>query len=150
MRFSIWLCFAATAVLQLAGCGGSMTDSTYNPAIPNLSPPAAWEANFTLPQQDANGWSILTPSADSRLIYVSTSGDDGTAQTYTSVSAEVGADLYNPGAVLPYATLDAALAQARAGYPDYILLRRGDTWTRTAAIAMKAGRSATERMVLAC
>ena len=150
MRFSIWLCITATLILQLAGCGGSTTDSTYNPAIPTLSPPATWESEFTLPQQDANGWSILTPSSDSRLIYVSTSGDDGTAQYYASSDAEIGNDPFNPvGAVLPYASLDTALAQARAGYPDYILLRRGDTWTRTAAISMKAGRSATERMVLA-
>jgi hypothetical protein len=106
-------------------------------------------SKFTFPKQDANGWSILTPSSDSHLIYVSNSGSDATAKTYTPASTEVGADPYNPtGAILPYATLDAALAQARAGYPDYILLKRGDIWTRTAMIFMKAGRSATERMVL--
>lgn len=106
-------------------------------------------SKFTMPAQDANGWSILTPSADSRLIYVSANGDDATAQTYLPSSAQVGADPYNPsGAILPYATIDAALAQARAGYPDYILLKRGDTWTHDTVIRLKAGRSATERSVL--
>ena len=108
MRFSIWLSIAATAVLQLAGCGGSMTDSTYNPAIPTLSLPAAWESNFTRPQQDANGWSILTPSADSRLIYVASGGNDSTAQPYLPSDAAIGSDPYNPsGAILPYATITA-------------------------------------------
>jgi hypothetical protein len=102
-----------------------------------------------MPPRDTNGWSILTPSADSRLIYVSLSGNDTTAKSYTPLSTEVGSDPYNPvGAILPYATIDAALLQARAGYPDYILLKRGDTWTHDSAIHLKAGRSATERSVL--
>ncbi|HTY02520.1 MAG TPA: hypothetical protein VMC81_02210 [Rhodocyclaceae bacterium] len=125
------------------GSGSSGGGSSFNGDV------AVLRAKFTLPQQDAGGWSILTPSSDSRLIYVSTSGNDTTAHTYTTASPEVGTDPYNPsGAIAPYATIDAALAQARAGYPDYILLKRGDTWTRTAMINMKAGRSASERMVL--
>lgn len=140
-----------TALLfMFAGCGGGTNapavivhGSTLPTDLSGLS------SKFTFPAQDANGWSILTPSADSRLIYVSASGNDGTAKSYTPSSPEVGPDPYNPaGAILPYATIDAALAQARAGYPDYILLKRGDTWTATAMIHMKAGRSASERMVL--
>lgn len=109
-----------------------------------------WENNFSLPPQDANGWSILTPSADSRLIYVSSiDGDDATAQTYLPGAIEVGSDPFNPGVgVKPYATIDSALAQARDGYPDYILLKRGDTWTRNSMINMITGRSVDERAVL--
>jgi hypothetical protein len=136
------------------GSGGSAsssssggTSSSGGSSIPtDLS---ALASKFSIPRQDANGWSILTPSSDSRLIYVANGGNDATAKIYTPSSTEVGADPYKPaGAILPYSSIDAALAQARAGYPDYILLKRGDTWTRTAMIAMKAGRSATERMVL--
>lgn len=110
----------------------------------------SWESAFTMPPQDADGWSILTPSSDSRLIYVSSSdGDDATAQTYLPGDSEVGSDPFNPGVdIKPYAGIDSALAQARDGYPDYILLKRGDTWVRTQGIGMKGGRSVDERAVL--
>jgi hypothetical protein len=110
----------------------------------------SWESNFDLPPQDANGWSILTPSADSRLIYVSSSdGDDSTAQTYLPGDSEVGSDPFNPvGNIKSYATIDSALAQARDNSPDYILLKRGDTWTRDSMIDMITGRSVDERAVL--
>jgi hypothetical protein len=143
MKNKAILAVVATSFGLLAACGGSGGGSNEPTDLPALV------SRFSMPAQDANGWSILTPSADSLLIYVALSGNDSTARTYMTSSAEVGADPYNPsGAILPYATIDAALAQARAGYPDYILLKRGDTWTRTAMIAMKAGRSAVERMVL--
>jgi hypothetical protein len=146
----VFLTLVTTAAILLSACGGgSKSGTNNNGGSSSLSDLSGLASKFTLPKQDANGWSILTPSTDSRLIYVSNGGSDATAKTYTPSSTEVGTDPYNPtGAILPYATLDAALAQARAGYPDYILLKRGDTWTRTAMIAMKAGRSAAERMVL--
>ncbi|MBI4997107.1 MAG: hypothetical protein HZC22_09460 [Rhodocyclales bacterium] len=162
MKNKVMLAVIATFTALLAACGGgssgesgstvgsgsttgstSVSGSTLPTSLVHLA------GKFSMPAQDAGGWSILTPSADSRLIYVSTSGNDSTAQTYLPSSAQVGADPFNPsGAILPFASIDAALAQARAGYPDYILLKRGDTWTRTAAIAMKAGRSTAERQVL--
>src|SRR5512141_1829133 len=141
----------AVLFVLFAGCGGGGSNApkviVHGATLP--SDLSGLSAKFTFPSQGANGWSILTPSADSRLIYVSASGNDATAKSYTPASTEVGSDPYDPvGAILPYATIDAALAQARAGYPDYILLKRGDTWTPTAMIHMKAGRSASERMVL--
>ncbi len=144
--------FAIAFLFLVSGCGGGGGSTNETGRVTGSTLPTELSGladKFTFPTQDANGWSILTPSSDSRLIYVSSSGNDSTAQTYTTASAEVGADPYNPsGAILPYATIDAALSQARAGYPDYILLKRGETWTRTAMINMKAGRSATERSVL--
>lgn len=162
MQSRTMLAVIATCATLLPACGGgssgdsgstvgagSTISSTGVSGSTLPSDLASLTAKFSMPAQDAAGWSILTPSADSRLIYVSANGDDTTAQTYLPSSAQVGADPYNPsGAILPYATIDAALAQARAGYPDYILLKRGDTWTRTAAFSLKAGRSATERAVL--
>jgi hypothetical protein len=153
-----WAAPLVVLAMIVSGCGGgsggsgTSTTSGANTVVSGSTLPsdlAGLAAKFSFPPQDANGWSILTPSADSRLIYVSTSGNDATARSYTKASAEVGADAFNPsGAILAYATIDAALAQARAGYPDYVLLKRGDTWTRTAAINLKAGRSANERSVL--
>lgn len=145
----IWNVLAVLLFFLLSACGGGGGSSSATRGSTLPSDLSGLAAQFTFPPQDANGWSILTPSADSRLLYVSTGGSDATAQIYSPASAEVGADPFNPsGTIHPFATIDAALAQARDGFPDYILLERGDTWTRTAAIRMKAGRSAAERAVL--
>ncbi len=121
---------------------------TANAAPVDANP--SWENNFDLPPQDTHGWSRLTPSSDSRLIYVSSSeGDDATAHAYLPTDSAIGDDPFNPAAnVMPYASIDAALAQTREGYPDYVLLKRGDNWTTSRAIALKAGRSPAERSVL--
>jgi hypothetical protein len=150
MRALIWfLGLALAVILQLAGCGGSSDDASSSPEIPSLVAPATWEASFTQPAQDAGGWSILTPAADSRLIYVASGGNDGTAQPYLPSDPEIGSDPFNPGgAIRPYASIDAALTQMRNGYPDYLLLHRGDSWDATASIFPRAGRSAGERSVL--
>jgi len=111
--------------------------------------PSAWEGQFHLPSQDANGWSVLTPSSDSRLMYVSSTGNDGTAQAYAPSDSLIGSNPYNPvGAVKPYATIQAAMAQARQGYPDYVLLKRGDSWTITTPIVPATGRSYAEKSVI--
>jgi hypothetical protein len=110
----------------------------------------SWESEFELPSQDANGWSRLNPSSDSRLIYVSSSeGNDETAQIYHRQDSEIGGNPFNPSSnIKPFASIDASLEQAREGYPDFILLKRGDVWTTTHSIAVKAGRSSMERSVL--
>ena len=82
------------------------------------------------------------PSADSRLIYVSATGNDGTGAS-TTIAAQT--DAFDPqGTVLPYLTLAAAYAQTRANFPDWILLKRGDTWTGE-SLNIRSGRSASER-----
>lgn len=99
-----------------------------------------------------NGWSQFTPSSDSRLIYVSDiSGNDATAQTYLPSSPAIGADPFNPsGNILAYKTIAAAKTQLRAGYPDWILFKRGETWVnqRIGVVSLN-GRSATEPMLIA-
>lgn len=150
-----WLLAALIPLVTACGGGGdgsasgSSAGNDTGTTTSSYSDLSGLVSKFSLPPQDANGWSILTPSADSRLIYVSRSGNDSTAQVYSPSSAEVGPDPFKPsGTILPYASIDTALTKARIGYPDYILLKRGDTWTETAAIHLKAGRSATERAVL--
>ena len=85
-------------------------------------------------QVSADGWTVLTPSADSRTIYVSSSvGDD--ANDGLSEAA-------------PKKTIRSAIAVTKDGRPDWILLKRGDVFTEGVLAWEKSGRSATERMVL--
>lgn len=95
---------------------------------------------------DSSGWSKLTPSEDSRLIYVSSStGDDETAEYYALRDVS---DIQNPGLIKPFRTVHAALDQVRDDYPDWILLLRGDVWELVDRVALKGGRSVTERSVI--
>ncbi len=83
---------------------------------------------------DPNGFTVITPSADSRLIYVSSSsGDD-----------------HNSGlsAAVPVASFKKAMSLTRDGFPDQILLHRGDTWNASFPEWTKSGRSADEPAVL--
>jgi len=110
-----------------------------------------WAAEFNLPKQDPAGFSILEPSKDSRIVYVSDSaGQDASGATYDSASPEVGADPFNPtGSVSAFKTITAALGAVRSDYPDWVLLKRGDTWTISSSISAKSGRSAEERFLIA-
>ena len=95
---------------------------------------------------DESGWSIITPSNDSRLIYVSSSaGDDDTAEYYAPNEVP---DIQYPGFIRPFRTVHAALDSVRDGYPDWILLLGGDSWELTDRVALKSGRSVTERSVI--
>jgi len=95
---------------------------------------------------DESGWSIITPSEDSRLIYVSSSlGDDETAEFYAPRDI---ADVEDPGLIKPFKTIEAANANTRDGYPDWILLHRGEVWEVHDNIQLKTGRSVSERSVV--
>ena len=106
-------------------------------------------ADFALPGQDAQGWTVLTPQADSRIIYVdSVNGNDATAQVYSPTSPAVGADPRQPsGTVLAFRTLAGAYAQMRNGYPDWTLLRAGQVWENE-SLRLGHGRSGSERQVV--
>ncbi len=109
-----------------------------------------WADNFSLPPQDAAGFSILTPAADSRIVYVDAStGDDDTGATYTPDSPAVGPDPFAPvGPVMAFRSIDQAFAQMRDGSPDWMLLKRGEVWTRSGRLDVKSGRSATARSLI--
>lgn len=85
-----------------------------------------------------NGWTALAPSADSRMVYVSsTQGND--ANTGLSPSA-------------PKRTIEAGLALLRHGYPDWLNLRKGDAFSSldmpdNGFRWMTSGRSADEPTV---
>ncbi len=83
--------------------------------------------------RDANGWTQVTPSSDSRLVYVSNAGNDANDGLSPSTAK---------------ATIAAANSLIRDGYPDHLLLRRGDTFVLSGGLgAWKSGRSATEPIV---
>jgi len=77
-----------------------------------------------------DGWTILKPSADSRIMFVSSSeGDDATGKTYGPGDPDVGKDPFHPvGPVKPFKTIAAGMAEARAERPDWVLLKRGEVW----------------------
>lgn len=83
-----------------------------------------------------NGWTTYDPDASSRLIYVSSSGNDNnnglTPQT-------------------PKKTVAAGKALLRNGYPDWLLFKRGDTWTNEILGSFNTlrGPSAIKPMVIA-
>ena len=82
---------------------------------------------------DANGYTVVAPSSDSRVIYLSSTAglDTNSGLSVTS----------------PVATMAKAQSLVRTGYPDEILLKRGDTfhgaWYWTAS-----GRSVAEPMLI--
>lgn len=112
--------------------------------------------DFTGLPMTEDGWTDLlamyqdsSTYTDSRIIYVSTSGNDSTAQDYSPGDSAVGSDPFNPsGTIIPYRTLDAAYRRLRDGYPDLLLLKRGDQWNESFLNWTKSGRSNSERMIL--
>ena len=94
---------------------------------------------------DSNGWIHFMPSADTRIHYVATNGNDATAQYYMRTDGAIGDDPYNPtGAIHAYATVSAALNGVRRGYPDWVLLKRGHTWYANLNSYNPIGRSPSE------
>lgn len=91
-----------------------------------------------LPNQlplDEQGWSIITPSDDSRVIYVSYSQGEDTNDGLSEAS--------------PKKTIEVANELMRSGYPDHMLLKRGDTWPDFTGLGRwKSGRSAAEPIVM--
>ena len=109
-------------------------------------------SDFNLPSQDANGWSQLSPSADSRLIYVDrTNGNDNSGAYHSVNDSEIGSNPREPvGAVMAFKTLAAAMNEMRTDYPDWILLKRGEYWEENLNLPTTnnaRGRSPSERMV---
>lgn len=80
------------------------------------------------------GWTVLTPSADSRRVFVSSSSGDDFHDGFSERTAK--------------RTLAAAIAQLRHGHPDWLLLKRGDTWSESLGHWKRSGRAFDEPMVV--
>lgn len=125
----------------------SITDT--DTGIDKGSVPRMKVADFKLPQQDNNGFTILSPSTGSRIVYVdSKTGNDDKGEVYKATSSEIGSDILKPGAsIKPFATIAAANKNMRKGEPDIMLLAADGVWYET----LKAvnGKSNTERSIYA-
>lgn len=135
---------AVTLICSNVGHAQSYAEFVENWRIPTDWPmPERW-----LPVDD-QGWTIVEPAADSRLIYVSASeGNDDNGAVYAIKDAAVGERPLSPdGPIHPFKTLEKALENARDGKPDWILLKRGDVW-RDTTVDMRSGRSASEPFVV--
>ncbi len=78
---------------------------------------------------DCEGWSTFRATPDTRILYVAADGDDASAEMYRPDNAAIGPDPFKPaGSIKPFRAINTALAKQRPGMPDWILLRRGDTW----------------------
>ena len=84
---------------------------------------------------DDNGWSIILPSPDSRIIYVSSSeGDDSN----NGLSEES-----------PVESIEHGASLLRDGFPDHLLLKAGDSWILEQSLGnFKSGRSVREPMLI--
>jgi len=83
----------------------------------------------------ASGWTGLSPSPDSKVVYVSSSSGNDAWDGLTPSS--------------PKRTIAAGVAQLGHLRPDWLLLKRGDTWTEGLGQWIKSGRSQDEPMVVA-
>jgi len=88
--------------------------------------------DFTGLPVDDQGWTVFKPSADTHIIFVSSSqGHDWDTPTYYQINSPelANGDAFSPvGSIKAYKTLAAAYKQLRDGHPDWLLLKRGDVW----------------------
>ena len=121
------------------------TTPTPSPITPTPSPISsdlvryASEMTAYMPPQDLIGFTVVSPSLDSQVIYVSYSEGSDANDGFSETS--------------PVQSLAAGLALAREGFPDHVLLKRGDVWPNTTlgegvSPLIKSGRSETEPQVL--
>src|SRR5262245_25827992 len=64
---------------------------------------------------DAGGWTTFSPSHDTRIVYVS-----------SSTGSDVNDGLSRN---TPVKTIFRGVSLLRAGFPDWLLFKKGDTWT---------------------
>jgi hypothetical protein len=83
---------------------------------------------------DEIGWTELVPSSDSMIFYVAEIGSDSN-------------DGLSPNR--PLRTVAEGVRRLRSGYPDWLLIRRGDTFNEVLSSNWeKSGRSSDEKMVV--
>ncbi|BDZ74633.1 hypothetical protein GCM10025856_23520 [Methylophaga marina] len=107
---------------------------------------AEWQYQIHQYQHDNDGWSKITPDSSSRLIYVSSSeGNDDKARYYSP--SEVG-DIDTPVNIIPFQSIAKAYKHVRKGRPDWILLKRGDSFELQSTLYLQSGESKNAPMVL--
>ncbi|RNC80520.1 MAG: right-handed parallel beta-helix repeat-containing protein [Phycisphaera sp.] len=123
-QFKAWLIYYTNNDIRADyNYDGRVTPTDFNAFLVNYNNPPTNE-----------GWTNLSPSADSRVIYVSSSqgndSNDGRSQNR------------------PVRTIQKAYDLIRDGKPDWVSLRRGDTFYESLPNWKKSGRSKSEPMVI--
>lgn len=85
-------------------------------------------------QNNGSFWTQFTPSSDTRLIFVSSSEGNDANNGLTPAT--------------PVKTLARGHELLRNGFPDWMLLKRGDTWNESFPAWSKNGRSESEMLVV--
>src|SRR5262245_11898212 len=94
-------------------------------------------------------WTVFITSPDTQIVFVSAAGSDASGHPYVPGDPAFGADPFHPASeVQAYRTLAAAKAQMRNAKPDWMLLRRGDTWHEALGNWSKSGKSATAPILI--
>lgn|GEM_PF-3217578 len=111
-------------IQALLGCQSERSDAD----LTGNTPATDFE-RFTI----VNGWTVLSPSADSRVFYVSSSGNDS-----------------NDGLseASPKRTITNALLQVRDDHPDWIKVKSGDTFSENRLTLHSGGLSISEPFVI--
>lgn len=97
----------------------------------------------------------MRPAPNTTIYYVSaSSGDDASGKGYSAQDPVVGADPFHPTASpAAFKTIKAAIAATTEYQPDWVLLKRGDSWEDgkhdSFPISIKTGASTLEPMLLA-
>ncbi len=86
------------------------------------------------PPPPGSGWTPLVPSTDTRTVYVSSSSGNDSNDGLSEQR--------------PKRTLAAGKALMRNGYPDWLVLKKGDRWSEAFGNWEHRGRSESEPMVI--
>jgi hypothetical protein len=112
--------------------------------------------DFTGLPLTSDGWTDLDAMitsagyADALIMYVAANGTSGgSIYTQAQVNA-LGGTPTNPASTPnAFATIEQAYANVRDGFPDVVLLRRGDSWARSSSFNLtRAGRNSAERQII--
>lgn len=116
-----------------AGPGGESPPTAWVQVIvTSTAPGGGGGGSSTTPGRvGPDGWTVLTPSPDTRTIYVSSSAGNDANSGLTEQS--------------PKRTIAAGYELLRDGQPDWLLLKCGDVWQERIWWS-KSGRSGTELM----
>lgn len=154
MRHSIprfaWV--ALFALLTLSACGGADSDNDNEAGASESEGDTDSDDDGGSSETTASGasfsWDMPEPSPESHIVYVSRDGDDSEARVYSSSAVELGANPMRPaGKVRAFASIAAACEQVRGGQPDWVLLRRGDSWKDVKPCA-RSGAGADSHFVI--
>lgn len=122
-------------LLYLTSCSKDETSSTIpETTIPIVDDTEETDIDINDWPETIDGWTVFEPSDDSILIYVSNSqgNDDNDGLSEDN----------------PVKTITKGMSLLRDGYPDHLLLKRGDQWTDEHLGRFYSGRSATEPMLV--